>query len=324
MSSKLTIWCNAQFPEEAARQLIAGVGEHRLIIDENPTANISAGGLSPTLAEADVAFGQPDANQVIELPSLRWTHLTSAGYTRYDRDDLRSALTARGALLTNSSSVFDEPCAQHLLAFMLAQARQLPQALSEQIRTQAWIYARLRPQTRLLSNQTVLLLGFGAIARRLAELLQPFRLNVVAVRRAPKGDESVPTHPIGELNRLLPGADHIVNTLPSSPSTDGLVDENCFAAMKPGAIFYNIGRGTTVDQAALIRLLESGRLGAAYLDVVDPEPLPADHPLWTTPNCWITPHVGGGHAEEYPRLVAHFIRNLRLFEAGEPLIDRVI
>lgn len=320
----LTIWCNAQFPDDVTADLVVGVGENRLILDEERAANISSGGPSPALAEADVAFGQPDANQIMELPALRWTHLSSAGYTRYDRADLREALSSRGAQLTNSSSVFDEPCAQHLLAFMLAQARQLPQALSDQIKLHAWTYGKLRPETRLLANQTVLLLGFGAIARRLVELLEPFHLKVMAVRQHPRGEESVPTYAIGELDRLLPLADHVLNILPANPATDQLVDATRLGAMKPGAIFYNIGRGTTVDQEALIRSLESGRLGAAYLDVVDPEPLPPEHPLWSAPNCWITPHIGGGHAEEFPRLVSHFLENLRRFEAGEPLADRVV
>jgi phosphoglycerate dehydrogenase-like enzyme len=95
-------------------------------------------------------------------------------------------------------------------------------------------------------------------------------------------------------------------------------------AMKPGAIFYNIGRGTTVDQAALAEALGSGRLSAAYLDVTDPEPLPPEHPLWTTPNCVITPHTAGGHSDEWDRLVDHFLANLRRHEAAEPLLDRVI
>nr|HWA83514.1 hypothetical protein [Fimbriimonadaceae bacterium] len=95
MPAKFTIWSNAQFPEEATQRLIAGVGPHRLIIDENPTANISAGRPSASLTEADIAFGQPDADQIMGLPFLRWVHLTSAGYTRYDRDDLRAALRAR-------------------------------------------------------------------------------------------------------------------------------------------------------------------------------------------------------------------------------------
>ncbi len=325
MPSKLTIWCNAQFPDSVTTDLVEGTKAHRLVIEEERAANINVGGRSAALDGADVAFGQPDPGQIIELPNLRWVHLTSAGYTRYDRDDLRQALEKRGAMLTNSSSVFDEPCAQHLLSFMLAQARQLPASLADQIGAHAWVYERLRPATRLLGpGQTVLMLGFGAIARRLAELLAPFRVSLVAVRQTVRGDEPIPVHPIGELGNVLPKADHVVDILPARPSTDRLVDEAFLAKVKPGAHFYNIGRGTTVDQGALVRALRDGRLGSAYLDVTDPEPLPPDHPLWTAPNCYITPHIGGGHAEEYPRLVAHFLANLKRFESGTRLIDRVM
>jgi phosphoglycerate dehydrogenase-like enzyme len=94
--------------------------------------------------------------------------------------------------------------------------------------------------------------------------------------------------------------------------------------MAAGARVYNIGRGTTVDQDALLAALSSGRVASAYLDVTDPEPLPPDHPLWTAPNCFITPHSAGGHAGEDERLVRHFLRNLAAFEQGEPLADRVM
>jgi phosphoglycerate dehydrogenase-like enzyme len=325
MAGELTIWCNAKFPDTATTQLVNGVKPHRLLIDDDRAANISVGGPSPLLEGASVAFGQPDPGQVMELPGLKWVHLTSAGYTRYDRDDLRKALSARGAMLTNSSSVFDEPCAQHLLAFMLGHARQLPQSMADQLGGHVWRHEDRRTQTRLLlPGQTVLLLGFGAIARRLVELLAPFHMNVIAVRRHVRGDEPVPTHRVSDMTSLLPMADHVVNVLPSSPSTDGLVDGRVFDSMKHGAAFYNIGRGTTVDQSALISALNEGRVGAAYLDVTDPEPLPPDHPLWAAPNCFITPHIAGGHAEEFPNLVAHFLRNLRRFDAGEALADRVV
>jgi phosphoglycerate dehydrogenase-like enzyme len=94
--------------------------------------------------------------------------------------------------------------------------------------------------------------------------------------------------------------------------------------MKAGAIFYNIGRGSTVDQSALLEALASGRLRYAYLDVTDPEPLPAEHPLWAQPNCFITPHTAGGAVDEFERLAKHFVGNLRRFEAGERLINRVM
>ena len=324
MAERLTIWCNAEFPEAVTARLIEGTKGHRLLIDRERASNLGSGGPSAEMGEADVAFGQPNPDQVIQLQGLRWVHLTSAGYTRYDRDDLRAALLGRGARLTNSSSVFDEPCAQHLLAFMLAQARQLPASLADQLGERTWVYEDLRPKTRLLlPGQVVLLLGYGAISRRLAELLAPFRMNLVAIRRAPMGNEPIPTYSVAELETWLPKADHIVNALPASPSTTRLLDARALALVKPGAQLYNIGRGTTVDQEALVQALESGRLAGAYLDVTDPEPLPSGHPLWRAPNCCITPHIGGGHAEEYPNLVEHFLDNLRRFEAGDPLIDRV-
>jgi phosphoglycerate dehydrogenase-like enzyme len=97
-----------------------------------------------------------------------------------------------------------------------------------------------------------------------------------------------------------------------------------FKRMKPTALFYNIGRGPTVDQAALQTALETNAIAGAYLDVTDPEPLPPDHPLWKLPNCWITPHTAGGHDDEFLRLFRHFLVNLRRFETGEPMLDRIV
>jgi phosphoglycerate dehydrogenase-like enzyme len=94
--------------------------------------------------------------------------------------------------------------------------------------------------------------------------------------------------------------------------------------MKDGAAFYNIGRGTTIDQAALAGALHAGRLRGAYLDVTDPEPLPPDHPLWAAPNCFITPHTAGGRDDEFERLVRHFLDNLRKLESGHELVDRIV
>jgi phosphoglycerate dehydrogenase-like enzyme len=323
MADELVIWCNAEFPGEVMAGLVAATKNHRLLIDSERAANISAGGPSPLLAQANVAFGQPDATQIMELPDLRWVHLTSAGYTRYDRPELKAALQGRGAQLTNSSSVFDEPCAQHLLAFMLAQARQLPQAMADQLGARSWTYEQLRPATRLLKGQTVLILGFGAISRRLVELLQPFNLSLIGVRRQVQGDESIPVHRIEFLHALLPLADHVIDVLPASSSTDRLINAACFELMRPDAVFYNIGRGTTVDQPALVAALNDRRIAAAYLDVTAPEPLPSGSPLWTARNCFITPHIGGGHDQEFPNLLAHFLANLERFESGQPLKDRV-
>jgi phosphoglycerate dehydrogenase-like enzyme len=316
----LTIWTNVSFPEAAMQHLHDGVAEHKLVLarDLNTQDALHA------LREADVAFGQPDAQTLITFSRLRWAHITSAGYTPYDRDDLREALKSRDAVLTNSSHVYDEPCAQHALAMMLADARQLLPAHEAQRTQHDWNTGGLRAESYLLNGQTVLMLGFGAIAQRLAQLLAPFEPRIVAVRRQPRGDEEIEVVAEDQLERLLAEADHVVNILPANDSTHDYMSASRFAAMKTGARFYNIGRGSTVDQDALLRVLESGALALAYLDVTDPEPLPSDHPLWTAPSCYITPHTAGGHKGEFERLVQHFLSNLRLFEQGGPLRGRVI
>jgi phosphoglycerate dehydrogenase-like enzyme len=213
-----------------------------------------------------------------------------------------------------------------VLALLCAQARQLPAAMKLQQTTHAWPQRELRGRSRLLRGQSVVLVGFGAIARRLAELLSPLHMEVSAIRRAVSGDEPVATFASDrpEAVRALGRADHVVDLLPGSASTERWFDAARFAACKPGAIFYNVGRGTTVDQEALRTALQSGHLAAAHLDVTTPEPLPPDHPLWTTPGCHITPHTAGGHHDETERLVRHFLENLRRFTARQALLDRVI
>ncbi|RYG49614.1 D-2-hydroxyacid dehydrogenase [bacterium] len=323
MSDRLTIWCNADLGAEAEAALREGTAGHQLVMAGEATSNLAVGGHSKELEAAQIAFGQPDATQAMEQTGLRWVHITSAGYTRYDTDAFKAAIKGRGAAFTNSSSVFDDPCAQHLLAFMLAQARQLPQGMKAQLDGHRWDYGNLRGATRLL-NGTAVLLGYGAIAKRLVELLSPFGMDLVGIRRSVRGDETIPTYPLQEVDSWLAKADHVVNILPASPSTDGFFDADRIAKIKPGAVLTNVGRGTTVDQEALIAALESGHLAAAYLDVTDPEPLPADHPLWSAPNCFITPHIAGGFLGEATVLVEHFLENLRRFERGEDLKDRIV
>lgn len=321
----LTIWCNSQFSGSALNLLKTGLESHRLIFSSRlSSSNLAAGAPDPTLAEADVAFGQPDPASVIQAPRLKWIQLTTAGYTRYDTDEFRTAMAHKQAMLTNSSQVYDQPCAEHALAFMLAHARQLPQCLQAQ-EARSWESAAHRANSRLLANQNVVILGFGAIARRLAHLLTPFNATVKALRRKPTGDESgVELIGLDELPEALRNSDHVVNILPDNPATRGFMTAGRFAEMKRGAIFYNIGRGTTVDQEALLAALGSGQVGAAYLDVTTPEPLPQDHPLWSAPNCFITPHTAGGFDTEDEALVQHFLSNLSHFIAGEELKDRVI
>jgi phosphoglycerate dehydrogenase-like enzyme len=322
-----SIWCNLALPEAAQRALLDGTAGHRLVWASNMSPTNTATGLhDAALAQAgiDVVFGQPEADQCAGHGRLRWVHLSSAGYTPFDTPAVRAAFAARGAALTTSSGVFAEPCAQHALALLLADARRLPAAITSQNRDHGWPKLELRQTSVLLREQKVLLVGFGAIARRLTELLRPFGLHISAVRRRPQGDEPLPVHALERLQALLAEADHVFDLLPGNPETVRLFGARQFGAMKRGAAFYNIGRGTTVDQQALGEALVNGPLRAAYLDVTDPEPLPPAHPLWSTPGCVITPHTAGGHADEPERLVAHFLANLARAQRDQPLIDQVM
>jgi phosphoglycerate dehydrogenase-like enzyme len=318
-----SIWTNTPLPDSSLARLRAGIGANRLLISTQLSNILSAAGPDPLLAEADIAFGQPDPDQLLGLTRLKWIHLSTAGYTRYDRPDLRQSLAGRKILVTNSSSVFDEPCAEHALMFMMAAARDFPAALANQLGPRVWPQDNIRMHSHLLTGQSVLILGFGAIAHRLVELLQPFRMDVRAVRRSPRQNEPIPVQPMTELEKLLPWADHVVNILPADPSTNRFMNAQRFTLMKSGSVFHNIGRGSTVDQPALIESLTKEHLAAAYLDVTDPEPLPPNHPLWTTPNCFITPHTAGGHADEFDRTVDHFLENLGRFQSSKPLLDNI-
>jgi phosphoglycerate dehydrogenase-like enzyme len=321
MHEPFTIWSNAGFPKPALDLLQLKSGNHRLVFATQTHASVlAAGGPDPQLAQADIAFGQPDPRQIIESPKVKWVHVTSAGYTRYDTPAFREAMKKRGGVFTNSSAVYSEPCAEHVVSMMYAFARQLPWAWSNQHEERGWPQLPLRADCALLEGQSVLLYSMGSIARRLIELLAPLRMKITGVRQKVRGDEPVPTVTTEQADGLLGSADHIIDILPESRSTTSFFNSDRFAKMKSGAIFYNIGRGSTVDQDALIGALH-GKLRGAYLDVMTPEPLPADHPLWKVSNCYITPHSAGGHATEFDRLVTHFLDNLRRYESGQPLKD---
>ena len=321
----LTIWCNAKFNDAATRLLAEGTRGHRLINSSQASTNVLTAGTSdPAMAEADIGFGQPDAGDCLRFKKLRWVEVTTAGYTRYDTPEFREAYRARGAAFTTASGVFADPCAQHVLAMMLAFGRQLLASHKDQLTDQSWHYVERRYDSRLMTGQTVVLLGYGAIGRRLAELLAPFGMKIYAVRRSVRSEAGVHIIPEEKISAVLPLADHVVNILPDNAETRNYVNARRLACFKPGAKYYNDGRGTTVDQGALMEALNTGRLAGAYLDVFDPEPLPPTHPLWTTKNCFVTPHTAGGRADQDEAIVKHFLANLAAFTAGGAMADRVV
>lgn len=323
----LAIWCNGLFSPPATRALEAGIRErgHTLITARSASASVLvAGAADPEIAQADVALGQPAPDDCLASRRLGWIEVTSAGYTRYDTPAFMDAMRDRKVMFSNMSGVFADPCAQHVLAMMLALGRQLLPSYRDQLEDQRWEYLQRRYDSVLLTGQTVVLLGFGAIGRRLAELLAPFRPKIIAVRRQVRSERGVQVVPEEQLSAVLSEADHVVNILPHNDSTENYVNARRLACCKRGACFYNVGRGATVDEAALAEALRSGQLAAAYLDVFQTEPLPRDHAFWTLPNCFITPHTAGGRRDQDEAIVRHFLSNLDAFVAGGELADRVI
>jgi phosphoglycerate dehydrogenase-like enzyme len=318
-----TIWTNAFLTKSAEELLVRSTTSQMLILAQKPEHVLDVGVSDPRLLQAEIVFGQPDPAAIIQSERLRWLHLSSAGYARYDNEEIRNALKKKQAVMTNCSSVFDEPCAEHLMALMLADARQLYSSLENQRGSRGWPQNNLRQNTRLLANQTVFIVGYGAIGRRLAEILAPYPVRVIGYRRTPQPGSEIRVVGPADLASTLAEADHVINILPETTQTREFFNAERLQQIKAGARYYSIGRGTTTDQEALVSTLNAGHLAAAYLDVTDPEPLPPDHPLWSTPNCYITPHTGGGHFNESDRIVEHFVKNLRRYEQGNELIDRV-
>jgi phosphoglycerate dehydrogenase-like enzyme len=323
--STLKVFTDLQAAPELIDWLRGSIAPHELLVPSPTGASVLADvPTDPLMREADIVLGQPRTDAVLSSSKLKWLQVSTAGFTRYDTPDFRAAMKERGTPVTNSSRVYDDACAEHAMAFMLANARQLPIGLATRCPNGAPEWNAIRANSRLLQGQSLLIIGYGAIAERLVELLAPFRMKITAMRRSPRGDEKVTVITPGQVDAALGEADHVINILPDNGESRQWFNADRFGKMKKGAIFHNIGRGTTVDQEALAGVLGSGHLGAAWLDVTDPEPLPDDHVVWTFPNCYITPHTAGGQGGETKVLIQHFLDNFARYQKGEPLVNRVM
>jgi phosphoglycerate dehydrogenase-like enzyme len=167
-----------------------------------------------------------------------------------------------------------------------------------------------------LAEKTVLIVGYGSIGAAIEARLVPFGVKVLRIARTAREEPKVAS--ISELHRLLPEADVVVAIVPLTEETRGLIGAAEIGLMKPGALLVNAARGPVVDTDALVEALQQGRLRAA-LDVTDPEPLPAGHPLWSAPNCMITPHIGGSTPEFIHRAFRFGAEQVQRFLDGKPL-----
>jgi phosphoglycerate dehydrogenase-like enzyme len=244
---------------------------------------------------------------VRRMPALRVVQLMSAGA------DLWVGRLPASVTLCDARGVHDSSTAEWAAAAVLAHVRNFPAFVRAQAEAR-WAYT----PTDELAGKRVLIVGAGSIGSALAARLAPFDVEITLVARSARDG----VEPVERLPALLPDADVAVLLVPLTPHTRGLVDAKFLAALPDGALLVNAARGPVVDTAALLAECASGRLNAA-LDVTDPEPLPADHPLWTLPNVFITPHVAGSVAGLHRRAFGLVGDQLRRHAAGEPLINVV-
>jgi len=246
--------------------------------------------------------------RLAQVQNLRYLLLPSAGFEHALR------FVPPGAVLCNGRGVHSAGTAELAVGLILAAQRGLVDALDAQ-RAGRWH----NPFGQSLADRRVLVVGAGSVADALVARLAPFEVSITQVARTARpGAGGIDVHGIDELHDLLPSADIVVLTVPLDRTTYHLLDATALAALPDGALVVNVARGKVIDTDALLAELTSGRLRAS-LDVTDPEPLPADHPLWRAPGTIITAHQGGNTDATYPRVAALVRRQLEHLLAGEPL-----
>ena len=307
------------------RLLAEGTRAHRLVLSDKRNSSVLAQGQrDPVLAEAEIAFGQPDPADCLDSRKLRWIEVSSAGYTRYDTPGFREGMRTKGTVFTNASQVYTDACSEHVLAMMLALGRQLLASYAGQLGKRDWPYDEPARRVAPAHGPDGAHPGVRRDRAPAGRTARPFNGKIYAVRRQIHSEKGVHIVPEADLTKVLGEADHVVNILPENQGTKNYVNARRIACFKRGAYFYNIGRGATVDQDALIAGLQSGAIGAAYLDVTVPEPLPPNHPLWSAPHCFITPHTAGGRHGVNLELVRHFLANLAAFAWEGAMTDRIL
>lgn len=268
--------------------------------------------------EATAVIGNIPADECAQYPHLEWLQTWSAGVDRY---------VAPGALgeqvqVTNATGAYGQSVAEHLFAMMWSLMKNIPMYARQQTESR-WhdLGAALSP-----AGATVLVIGTGDIGSHFARLCKAVGAHTIGVRRDPSrpADGIDDMHGFDELDALLPEADVVAMAVPATPDTHHLIDGRRLMLMKSTAVLLNAGRGTAIDPRALARALAEDQLHGAGLDVTEPEPLPADSPLWHEPHCLITPHVAGGNhlSSTEDRIIRIALGNVRRYAHGEPLANR--
>jgi phosphoglycerate dehydrogenase-like enzyme len=279
---------HASFPgfEPAAKCEVEGASFHTAN-DLTELARLAHGSEALLILATD--YSQDFANAIREPGGrLRFIQFLSAGY-----ESAGAHGVPPGVALSNASEVWAPVVAEHAVALVLALVRRVPD-LERRRQARRWDRPAFNASLSSLDGSRVALLGYGSIGREIAKRIRPFGAHVVGISRSardcPLLDEAVA---LSELRELLPTVDILINVLPASPSTAGFVDGDFLTLMKPGSYFVNVGRGATVDEAALADALRRNLIAGAALDVFEREPLDASSPLWSMENAILSPHAAG-------------------------------
>jgi phosphoglycerate dehydrogenase-like enzyme len=280
--------------------------------------------LQQELPDTDIFVGYSlRAGQLQDAKKLKWIHSTAAGVAQLMYPELRDS----GIVVTNPSGVFSVPMAEHTMGLLLALARNFPDSVRQQDRA-LWSQQLLWDMPQHLTEQNgevLLIVGYGSIGRELAKRAKAFEMRVWGVTRSGDGDRAhvEKIFSAAQLQQALPGADYIVITAPETAETKHLIGAPEIEKMKRGARLINVGRGSLLDEEAMIRALENGALGGAAIDVAQTEPLPADSPLWKAPNLFITPHTSALSGRLWHRQAALLLELLERWFDGRELFNRV-
>ena len=260
--------------------------------------------------EADIVIGEPKLirDALPTLSSLKWAQAIYAGV-----EPLVDPAQRRDYTLTNARGVFGELMSEYVFGYLLFHEKKILDRMQAQQSLQ-W----QRTESAVLRGKTIGLLGVGSIGAHLADTAKHFRMTVRGYTRRSETSAQVDTYYHGDdLLKFVEGLDYLVSVLPRTEDTNRMVDEKVLYALPTHAVFINVGRGNAVDELALVKALNEGRLATAVLDVFEQEPLPTDHPFWSTPNLYMTFHTS---AISYPEDITNvFIENYRLYMDGKAL-----
>jgi phosphoglycerate dehydrogenase-like enzyme len=253
------------------------------------------------------------AAAIASAAKLKWLSSIYAGVDGMPLDLLRE----RGTVLTNGAGINALTIAEYVVMGMLTMSKGYDDVVRARDRRE-WLLDS--PGKLELAGTKALLLGAGAIGGLVKTRLEAFDVQVVTVRRTPGANELGPN----DWRPRLGEFDWVIIAVPATPDTDNMIGAAELKAMKSGAHIINVARGTVIDQDALVDALKSVKIAAAFLDVTEPEPLPADHPLWTLPNAHLTMHLSGrAQNKMFFRAAERFIANLARWQRGEPLQHQV-